>query len=609
MLLKKNLKNIFCFIGCVAIVYACANKGPGPTGGPKDETPPSVMRSIPENGSLNFTSNQIQIYFDENVSIENMTENIVISPPQQKNPDIRAVAKRVFVKFNEDLKDSVTYSISFGNAIVDLNEKNPLSDYVFAFSTGNEIDTLQISGKIINAEDLNPISGIIIGIYEENADSVFQKKPFMRIAKSNEDGIFTISNIKEGTYRIFGLGDTNRDYYHQPGEGLALHDSLITPSWTRMEVQDTLWVDSLTIDTVHTFMATRFLPDDVLLRYFIENKKRQYFIKHERQKEFAFTLFFNTELAALPELKPINFDWESKYLLQKNNTLDTLTYWLTDSLIWNMDTLKLEMTYLKTDSLFNLTSTTDTIKIGKRRVRENTRSQRNQKNATAPPPKEPLKFTTNITSVFEIYNPVILSFDAPLADIDTSFIHLNQKADTLFLPLKYVWTPVDSTKMKYSLVYEWEAEESYKLDIDSAAFASIYGLISDKLSSTFKIRSLLEYSTLKIRLKEHNPKAVFQLLDAKDKVIATKPTEEEWTVFEHIRPGDYYVRLFVDDNGNGKWDPGDFRLHKHPEDVFYYNKKLTLRANWEFEEIWDVDEYPLPKQKPQELIQNTAKKK
>lgn len=609
MNLKTVIKNLSCFVGCMLLIYACANKGPGPTGGPKDETPPSVMRSIPENASLNFLSDQIQIYFDENVSIENMQANVVISPPQQKNPDIRAIGKRVFVKFNEKLKDSTTYTINFGNAIVDLNEKNPLSNYTFSFSTGESIDTLQISGQIINAEDLNPISGIIVGIYSESADSIFQKKPFLRIAKSDENGFFTISNIKEGTYRIFGLGDSNRNYYHQPGEGLAMYDSLISPIFKYEEIQDTLWLDSLTIDTVRTITATRYLPDDILLRYFLENKKRQYFVKSERPQDFVFTLFFNAEQENLPELKALDFDWENKYLLQKNNTLDTLTYWLTDSLVWKLDTLKFEMSYLKTDSLFNLEPQTDTIKIAARRARTNT-NPRSQKNKTETAQKvEDLKFKHNASATFEIYNPIYLTFDSPLANIDTSFIHLTQKIDTLFVPLKFEWEPVDSSKMKYAIRYEWEPEISYKLDIDSAAFSSIYGLVSDKFSSNFKIRSLLEYSTLKVRLKEKNTKAVFQLLDTKDKVIAIKPADEEWTVFEHIRPGDYYIRMFVDENRNGKWDPGDLGLRRQPEDVYYFNKKLTLKANWDFEEIWDIHELPLLEQKPTELKQDAAKKK
>ena len=178
------LRQLLRLLLIVCFVYSCANKGPGPTGGPKDETPPRVMKSVPENGAMNFSKQEIQVDFDENISLEKVTEEVVVSPPQQKAPDIRAQGKRLVVAFEDTLESGTTYTIDFGNAIVDLNEKNPLSGYTFSFSTGGDIDTLAIAGILINAEDLNPVSGIIVGIYAEHDDSVFTQKPFLRIGKT-----------------------------------------------------------------------------------------------------------------------------------------------------------------------------------------------------------------------------------------------------------------------------------------------------------------------------------------------------------------------------------------------------------------------------------------
>ena len=604
---KILLQRVLIVFGIVLLAYSCANRAQGPTGGPKDETPPKVLKSYPQNGTLNFNKKQIQIDFDEMVSIEKASENVIISPPQMKPPDVKSLGKRVSVNFNEELIDSTTYSINFGNSIVDLNEKNALKNYLFSFSTGNEIDTLKIGGTLINAEDLNPLQGIIVGIYKETNDSVFFKKPFLRIGKTDENGKFSIDNVRKGSYKVFALGDVNRDYFFQPGEALAMHDSIVTPTFRFEEMKDTVWKDSVTVDSIRSFMGTKFLPDDITLRFFKENKKRQYFVKYERKEPFVFSLFFNAPQTALPEIKPLNFNWEGKYLLQKNLTMDSLTYWLTDTLVSQIDTLEMTMTYLKTDSLFKLVPVTDSLNVIMRKARINPKAKPVKKSATDLKVPE-LKFTNNVSSVFEIYNPIKLSFEAPLEEIDISRIKLSQKVDTTYKTIPFEWRQIDSTKMTYSINYKWVAETSYQLKIDSAAFKSIYKRTSNKISSDFKIRSLDEYSSVKMLLSEHNPQAYLQILDPKDVLLATKQAQEKGVVFQYLKPGDYYVRMFIDENENGKWDTGDLSTRRQPEQVFYYQKKLTLMANWEFEETWDYKKLPLLQQKPAELRKSTTTK-
>ncbi len=601
------IKPSFYFIGILLLVYACANRGQGPTGGIKDITPPRVLKSFPQNESLNFKKKQITIEFDEIVTIEKASENVIVSPPQIKPPNVKSFGKRVSVEFQDDLIDNTTYSINFGNAIVDLNEKNPINDFVFSFSTGNEIDTLKIAGTVLNAEDLNPLSGILVGIYNETNDSAFLQKPFLRIGKTDQKGHFSIDNVKQGKYKVFALGDVNRDYFFQPGEGLALHDSLVSPTYRIEQMQDTIWKDSVTVDSIHTYMGTHFLPDDLTLMYFNESKKRQYLIKNERKEPYIFNLYFNTTSAELPKIKPLNFDWENKYLLQKNATIDSLTYWITDSLVWKTDTLKMTVTYLKTDSLFHLQPQTDTLNISMRKARINPTAK--SKKAVSRTKQFPLKLTTNITSIFEIYNPIILRFEAPLSNLDVSKIKLNQKVDTILKTIPFKWQQIDSTKMNYSLEFKWKAEESYELKIDSAAFKSIYNKVSNKINEKFKTRSLDEYSSIKVFLTEFNPKAMLQVLDSKDILLATKNASEKGTIFEYLKPGDYYLRMFIDVNGNGKWDTGDLSKTRQPETVFYNPKKYSLKANWEFEEIWDYKLVPVLKQKPTELQKEASIKK
>ena len=591
-------------LSLIWLVFSCANKGSGPTGGPKDTTPPKVLKSIPVNGALNFKKKQIQIDFDEMVSIEKPNDNVIISPPQVKPPDVKAIGKNVVINFNEDLQDSTTYSINFGNGIVDLNEKNALKNYLFSFSTGNEIDTLKISGIVINAEDLNPMAGIIVGIYRETSDSVFFKKPLLRIAKTDDNGHFTISNIKKGKYKVFALGDSNHDYFYQPGEGLALCDSLVKPTFRIEQMKDTIWKDSTTVDSIHTFMGTHFLPDNIVLRYFKENKKRQYFVKSERKEPFVFNLFFNAPATELPEIKPLNFNWEGKYLLQKSNNLDSLTFWLTDSTVWKIDTLRMQITYLKSDSVFRLKSQTDTISIFQHKVRLNPKAKPIKSKIKV----EPLHFSSNVASPFDIYNSIVFNFEAPLSHIDISKIILRHKVDTTFKQIPFKWRQIDSTKTSFALTYKWIPEKSYEIKIDSAAFRSIYNKTSTKFKAEFKIRSLDEYSSVKLMLSPFNPKAIIQVLDTKDMVLASKPAIDKGTLFEYLRPGDYYIRMFIDNNDNRIWDSGNLFPRRQPEEVFYYPKKLTLKANWDFEETWEYNQVTLLKQKPAELIKVSAKK-
>lgn len=585
------------------LVIACANQGQGPTGGKKDIIPPRVLRSLPLNNSLYFNKKQILIDFDEMVSVEKPAQNIIISPPQVKPPDVKTFGKRITVNFNEDLKDTTTYSIHFGNSIVDLNEQNPVKNYLFSFSTGGQIDTLSISGVVIDATNLNPLPGILVGIYLDQEDSVFSAQPFMRIGKTDEDGRFSVNNIKKGKYKIFALGDTNNDYYYQPGEGLAMNDSLLTPSFRREMMHDSIWKDSTHFDSIRSYMGTRFLPDDVVLHFFKENKKRQYFVKSERKNPYSFSFFFNSEAKQLPVIKPLNFNWEGKYLLQKNNTLDSLTYWLTDSSIWKIDTLQMAVSYLKSDSVMNLIPVIDTMNVFVRKGRVNPKAK-----ATKIEPKvEPLKFNSNIAPIFEIYSPLSFKFDSPLASEDISKIKLSVKVDTIFKTIPFKWRQLDSTKTSFVIENAWTPDTSYKLEIDSAAFASIYKRVSNKYEGDFRIRSVDEYSSLKIFLAKFNPQAVLQVLDSKDIVLDTQKALEKGTIFKYLKPGDYFLRLFIDENENGSWDTGSLFPRKQPEKVYYFNEKFTLKANWEFEETWDYEQIPLLKQKPLELFKTNYK--
>lgn len=596
--------NLFLTILGAVLLVACANKASGPQGGPKDETPPVVLKETPLNGALNYKSKEIIVEFDEIIQLENIQDNVLISPPQQKQPEITSYNKKLSVVFLEDLQDSTTYTIQFGNAIVDNNEKNPLKDYTFSFATGNRIDTLEISGTMVNAADLNPVSGILVGIHAELDDSLFTTKPFMRIGKTDENGKFTIKNIREGKYRIFGLNDVSRDYMFQAGEGLAMTDSILIPTVRLEEQCDTIWRDSVTIDSIHTYIGPTYYPNNVVLRYFKESKIRQYFVKGERKEPHVFRLYFGAPADSLPIIKPLgDIDWTKKLFVQPNATLDTLTYWITDTLISKTDTLQFEMTYLKTDSLYELHPQTDTVSVIYRKPRIGSKVKKEE------PAIVFMSFKTNIANAFELYNPITLTMGTPLQSYDTAKIRLQEIIDTIRTTLPLKFEALDSIGMSFSIPYTWEPEHQYELQVDSMAFVDIYGNHNDTYTGKFKIRSLEEYSKLIVKLENYNPKAIIQMLDTKDAVVRTLPASPEGAVFEYLKPTDYYLRLFIDENGDGKWTTGDFTKKLQPEEVYYYPSKLTLRANWDFEENWNYLALPLLEQKPADIRQDISKKK
>lgn len=173
-----QFKNITISLTLLLVFYACANRGQGPQGGAKDEVPPRFVKSTPREKSVNVKDGKIEIEFDENVNLKDISKNVIISPPQRINPEITSYGRKVNVRFDDSLQSNTTYSIDFGNAIVDNNEGNILKNYVFSFATGNEIDTMQIAGTLLNAEDLNPLQGITVGIHNDLSDSAFLKNRF-----------------------------------------------------------------------------------------------------------------------------------------------------------------------------------------------------------------------------------------------------------------------------------------------------------------------------------------------------------------------------------------------------------------------------------------------
>jgi len=603
----------------------CANRGVGPQGGPVDTIPPVITKMTVQNGQRNVTTKEMYIQFNEFIQIDGSTENILISPPQQRPPEIKAVGKKLEINFQEDLQDSTTYTIDFGDQIVDNNEKNPYKDLSLCFTTGDQLDSLEIYGQLINAADLNPISGVVIGIHADMEDSAFYKKPFTRIARTNEQGEFVIRNIKSGTYRLYALQDQSRDYCFQPGEALAFCDTTITPYITydveldTIFLPDTLSADSLPVaDSVVIREYFYYEPSNLILRLFSEDYQRLYFQRAIRNEAHLIQLNFNGPQPQIPQFTAMRLDNDSlahdslwvdfteHSMIQMSDNMDTFKIWLSDSAAIRMDSIQFSMTYYITDSAYNIIPQTDTILSVFRApvINERTRKTIEEKRL-----KTGLILKCNANSKFNYFDTLFLTSPTPIESFEADSIHLIHKEDTTLTPVPFQIEKKDSIGLKLAIIASLSPEQDYQLLLDSGAIRDIYQLSNNKDKFDAHVRSVEEYATITIFIQPYSDSAYIQLLNDKDLPIKIQKADSSGTKFSNMEAGTYYLRIFLDENGDGQWTTGDFTTHRQPEQVYYFQKKLNLRANWEFEQHFDWQLIPLLDQKPTDIRKDAAAKK
>lgn len=580
------------------LMYSCANIG-NPDGGPYDETPPKFLKSTPVMGALNNQRKKVTLEFDEYIKLEKASEKVVVSPPQIEMPDIKQNGKHITIDLKDSLKANTTYTIDFSDAIVDNNEGNPLGNFAFTFSTGTAIDTMEVSGTLLEASNLEPVKGMLVGLQVNLADSAFTKLPFNRVARTDSRGHFTIRGIAPGTYHLFGLQDMDQDFaFSQKSEAIAFNDSVIIPRFEQRMRYDTIWQDTLTIDTIMESKYTHYLPDHLLLRSFKETNPVQYLTKSERLSPHKFTLYFTAPADTLPTIKGLDFSEEDAFLIEKSMKNDTINYWVKDSLLYKKDTLSISVDYLYTDTLGKLVPRTDTLYLATKKYRGGDQPKKKKKKKNDEP--EPTVFLTvnvDAPSSMDVYKNIRLNFEEPIARYDSTAFHLEQKVDSLWKDVSFVFRKDTSQLRSFELIANWEPGQEYKFRVDSTAFHGLYGLFTDKIEQNFKVRSLEEYGAVYFNVSEADSIAFVELLDGQDKPVHRADVVDGQADFYYLNPGKYYARLVNDTNGNGVWDTGNYEEKRQPEMVYYYPQELELKANWELEQDWNVTAVPLDKQK------------
>lgn len=594
------------------LLGSCARMGQ-PDGGWYDETPPRIMGAAPADKGTNVKSQKISIFFDEFIQIENATEKVVVSPPQLETPEIVASGKRIRIELLDSLKPNTTYTIDFSDAITDNNENNPLGNYTYSFSTGDAIDTLEVSGKVLQAKDLEPVKGILVGLYSDLSDTAFTTKPMLRVSRTDGSGRFVIKGVAPGTYRVYALQDADGNYlFNQKSEMLAFSQEKIVPSFKPDVRQDTTWIDSLRIKSIDRVGYTHFLPDDIVLRAFNEVMTDRYFLKAERREPESFTLFYSYG-GEMPQVRGLNFQSDDAFIIESTEKQDTITYWLKDTALVNQDTLRVELTYHMTDSLGKLVEQIDTLDILSRishekrqkdleREREEWQKKQDRAKKRGEPydsimPPKALAIGVKAPSELDPDKNIPFTFNTPLASVDTAAIHLYSKHDTLWYNAPLEFNHVRGRE--YELRGEWRPDIEYSLEIDSAAFVDIYGKVSPPFKQGFKVKSFDEYGTLLLNIPTMTDTTiVVQLLDAGDKIIKEVTTNQGVAEFYYVSPSTYYVRMYIDSNRNGEWDTGLYSANRQPETVCYFPKEIEIRAKWDFTETWNPLATPVIQQKP-----------
>ena len=532
------------------LAQRCAN-AVAPTGGPKDTTPPVVAAAVPENQSTHFIGKKIEITFDEFITLENANQNVMVSPPLKEKLDIKLKNKTVVVKFKENLVPNTTYTINFGSAIKDLHEGNPFKDYVYSFSTGDHIDTLSITGKVVDAETMKPIENVYVGLYaadRDNLDSLPMTTAPNYISKTDKEGQFSLNGLADKSYRVFALKDANANlYFDLANEASAFHDMLVSPS------------DS-TLKPITLRMFTEVDSTQVLLeKKLIEEGLLRFVFRHPAKDAVIMT----------PEMLPDTFNLVTTH----SAAYDTVWWYFTPNV---KDSLWVQVKY---DTVINDSS--------RYSLKFKDKKGRNKK-------PEPLKVKNNLIGRGALVHDdtLTLTFSEPIvryAMRDSAVF----KCDTLVFYDTLAFEPADEQGMKYRLVNPVADDVNYHIEIPDSVFFGIRNRTNEAIKLDFHVVNDDEYGNIYITVMPPKgmKQVVVQLTNESGKVVKEQViTKNSEVMFDYLMPAKYKLRAILDADGNGKWSTGNYHRHTLPETIIDYIDVLDLKAGWDIDlsDPWEL---------------------
>ncbi|NAY91912.1 hypothetical protein GTQ34_08280 [Muricauda sp. JGD-17] len=535
--LKKLFSLVFvAFLGLA--LWQCAKRG-NPTGGPKDVTPPELVRAEPENFTTDFKAEKIRLYFDELIKLQDVQNQLIVSPPLKYPPEVKpqgGASKYVEIIIKDTLKENTTYTLNFGQSITDNNEGNPTSFLTYVFSTGSYIDSLSLSGAVKDAFNRTADQFISVMLYEMDtayADSTIYKTPPLYIANTLDSvPFFNLKNLKAGNYALVAIKDVNKNnLFDQRQDKIGF-------------LKDTI---SLPTDSVYLLTLFQELPDYSVSVPSYVAKNHIIFGYQGNDKDI--------QIKTLTELPD-----SVKTVILKDRETDTLNYWLTPT---DLDSIIFTVTNTVLDVV-------DTFTVKTRKL-----------------PLDSLQISPSKNGKFNFEDEFSLLANTPIADVDTTKIGFF--LDSLVAPYMY---SLDSLGNKIDFEFDVQPNLSYSMYLLPGAITDFFGIQNDSLNYNLSIGSYADYGNLRLTLGGAvKYPLIIQLTNERGEVKREQVTSEPQIFeFNNLDPGKYIVRVIFDGNGNGKWDTGNYLKKMQPEKVSYYPDVIDVRANWELEQNFIISE-------------------
>jgi hypothetical protein len=605
----RNYLHIFLLpvLPLALFIAGCAQQG-APTGGPEDVDPPVVVKTEPANYSANFDARRIEITFDEYLDMGNFTQELVVSPPMETQPEVRMKRKTLIIEFEEELKDDVTYTFNFGEGIKDLNERNILLNYEYVFSTGETLDSLSVKGTLKNAFDLTvPESPIYVMLYTELADTMPLKQIPYYVGRTDTEGNFAVNNLRKGVYKLFVLKDGNNNFlFDLPNEQVAFLDTslLVDGEYFRRILLESGVYDSTDLQPDTTALSvdtTGMSPDSIAmvvdslerqkpdfnslfvdLFMFTEDPTDQYLMEYERDERHSLDMVFHlplTDSFSYSPVFPSNIGKEN-LIAEFGMKRDSLVLWLADTITAAHDSIELELNYTVLDSMEVPFTRKDTLLFSYTDKEKKSNARNKEEDTQIQQEWLQLKTIRN-RSKHHIEKDLKFTATEPVGQIDPDRFELYIIPDTLEIPVEIAPYKDTAHLRRARISHPWKEEAQYKLVLYPGAITNIYGITNDTTEANFQIRPLSEYGRINLTLEEVEETILIQLFKNNNLVRERSIDSSDTYSFGFMDPDTYRIKLIHDRNKNSEWDTGDYLEGKQPERVEFYPKDLRVRANWD----------------------------
>lgn len=535
----RTIKHIISALVAAIIIVSCAQQV-SPVGGPKDTTPPKIKKSTPENFSTNFTGTEIELKFDEFVQLNNISQQMVISPSIENRKEPKLNGKSVTIDLGDQLKPNTTYQVNLGQGIADWHEKNPLDSNLFVFSTGDYIDSLDLKGTVTDAFSHLPNEGVLVMLYEDDYDSIPYKETPTYFAKTDKSGNFDLGYLKAGTYKIVALKDLNNNYlYDNPEEEIGYYDNITLPDSTNFK-----------------------------LITFKEKPSRNQYVESAKLVEYGHIRILLNEPAIDFQVEAMNYRFKKGWFVEEMYTnKDTVDLWLTD--LKGLDSLELVV-------IDSVPLDTFYLDLTQKEMRKNMS----------------VSLNTNSKNELDYFKNLKLTFPEPIKDYKLdSVIMVNMKdSSTTIVSL------IEQKKnmREFMVDFKHKEGERYVMKIPPGQFISIFDTKNDTIKKQFDITTTNKYANLELEvvldsIADKSEHYVLQLLNEKKTVITQKELSQTGKVlFEHLNPGKYTAVLIFDDNQNNDWDTGNYLQKRMPERAVAYDGVIEIKGGWDVELSWTI---------------------